>query len=78
MDLPWEPATLQQRNGRAVRQGNTQAVIGIKYIMSARKMCIRDRFVEWAMDESLNKWLPEQDYLTGLLWPRYDLSLIHI
>jgi len=38
MDLPWEPATLQQRNGRAVRQGNTQAVIGIKYIMSARSL----------------------------------------
>ena len=30
--------TLQQRNGRAVRQGNTQAVIGIKYIMSARSL----------------------------------------
>ncbi len=27
LDLPWEPATLQQRNGRAVRQGNNQAVI---------------------------------------------------
>jgi hypothetical protein len=38
LDLPWEPATLQQRNGRAVRQGNTQAVIGIKYIMSARSL----------------------------------------
>ncbi len=33
-DLPWEPATLQQRNGRAVRQGNTQAVIGINYYIS--------------------------------------------
>jgi len=33
-DLPWEPATLQQRNGRAVRQGNTQAVIGIYYYIS--------------------------------------------
>ena len=27
LDLPWEPATLQQRNGRAVRQGNMQAVV---------------------------------------------------
>jgi hypothetical protein len=34
LDLPWEPATLQQRNGRAVRQGNTQAVIGILYYIS--------------------------------------------
>lgn len=34
LDLPWEPATLQQRNGRAVRQGNTQAVIGIYYYVS--------------------------------------------
>ena len=34
MDLPWEPATLQQRNGRAVRQGNTQAVIAILYYVS--------------------------------------------
>jgi N12 class adenine-specific DNA methylase len=34
LDLPWEPATLQQRNGRAVRQGNTQAVIGINYYVS--------------------------------------------
>ena len=34
LDLPWEPATLQQRNGRAVRQGNTQAVIGIYYLIS--------------------------------------------
>ena len=35
LDLPWEPATLQQRNGRAVRQGNLQAVIRILYILSA-------------------------------------------
>src|SRR5262249_19867757 len=32
IDLPWEPATLQQRNGRAVRQGNLQAVIRIYYL----------------------------------------------
>jgi N12 class adenine-specific DNA methylase len=35
LDLPWEPATLQQRNGRAVRQGNLQAVIRILYLVSA-------------------------------------------
>src|SRR5262249_8681893 len=34
LDLPWEPATLQQRNGRAVRQGNTQAVIKVIYILA--------------------------------------------
>ena len=35
LDLPWEPATLQQRNGHAVRQGNLQAVIRILYLVSA-------------------------------------------
>lgn len=38
VDLPWEPATLQQRNGRAVRQGNTQSVIGITYLLSDRSL----------------------------------------
>ncbi|MFO0576120.1 MAG: SNF2-related protein [Polyangia bacterium] len=38
IDLPWEPATLQQRNGRAVRQGNQQAVIKIYYLLSERSM----------------------------------------
>ena len=38
IDLPWEPATLQQRNGRAVRQGNMQAVIRIFYLLSERSM----------------------------------------
>ncbi len=31
LDLPWEPATLQQRNGRGVRQGNTLSAIAIYY-----------------------------------------------
>lgn len=34
LDLPYEPATLQQRNGRAVRQFNTQAVVEIYYLLS--------------------------------------------
>jgi hypothetical protein len=38
IDLPWEPATLQQRNGRAVRQGNMQAVIRIIYVLSEQSM----------------------------------------
>lgn len=37
-DLPWEPATLQQRNGRGLRQGNKYDVIEIYYILSARSM----------------------------------------
>ncbi len=36
LDFPWEPATLQQRNGRGVRQGNTLGVIGIFYYFSER------------------------------------------
>ncbi len=36
LDLPWEPATLQQRNGRGVRQGNTLGAIAIYYYF-ARK-----------------------------------------
>ena len=36
LDLPFEPATLQQRNGRAVRQGNLQSVIEILYLLSEK------------------------------------------
>ena len=36
LDLPYEPATLQQRNGRAVRQGNKSAVIEIFYLLSRK------------------------------------------
>lgn len=38
LDLPWEPATVQQRNGRAVRQGNMQAVIDVIYLLSDKSM----------------------------------------
>ncbi len=38
LDLPWEPATLQQRNGRGVRQGNTLAAIEISYYFARRSM----------------------------------------
>ena len=37
-DLPWEPATLQQRNGRGQRQGNRYDVIDIYYVLSKRSM----------------------------------------
>lgn len=36
LDLPYEPATVQQRNGRAVRQGNMQAVIEVFYLLSEK------------------------------------------
>jgi len=36
LDLPWEPATLQQRNGRGVRQGNTLSAIEINYYFALR------------------------------------------
>jgi hypothetical protein len=36
MDLPWKPATLQQRNGRGVRQGNTLSTIEINYYFARR------------------------------------------
>lgn len=38
LDLPWEPATLQQRNGRAVRQGNQESVVAIRYVLSERSL----------------------------------------
>jgi hypothetical protein len=31
LDLPWTPADLEQRNGRAVRQGNTLGTVQIFY-----------------------------------------------
>lgn len=34
MDVPWEPATLQQRNGRGLRQGNMNARIRIHTYLS--------------------------------------------
>ncbi|MCB9639066.1 MAG: DEAD/DEAH box helicase, partial [Myxococcales bacterium] len=36
IDLPWEPATLQQRNGRGVRQGNTLESIAVNYYFAKR------------------------------------------
>lgn len=36
LDIPWEPATLQQRNGRGVRQGNVKTGVRIhRYIAKA-------------------------------------------
>jgi hypothetical protein len=38
LDQPWTPADLEQRNGRAVRQGNELPVVRIYYYMSDRSM----------------------------------------
>ena len=38
IDLPWEFATLQQRNGRGVRQGNTLESVSIYYYFALRSM----------------------------------------
>ena len=40
-DLPWEPATLQQRNGRGLRQGNQNASLRISYFLSERSVDMR-------------------------------------
>ncbi|NDD30816.1 MAG: hypothetical protein EB084_21375, partial [Proteobacteria bacterium] len=36
LDLPWEPATLHQRNGRAVRQGNTMHLVDVIYYLTEK------------------------------------------
>jgi len=36
MTLPWEPATLTQRNGRGVRQGNTLEAVALRYYIAER------------------------------------------
>ena len=38
VDLPWTPATVQQRNGRGVRQGNREDVVEIVYYLAERSM----------------------------------------
>ena len=38
MDLPWEPATIEQRNGRGVRQGNTLANLAIYFYLARNSM----------------------------------------
>ena len=38
LDLPWEPATLEQRNGRGVRQGNTLSTIEVRYYFAERSL----------------------------------------
>ncbi len=41
LDLPWEPATLQQRNGRGVRQGAMATEISITYYLARGSLDVR-------------------------------------
>jgi SNF2 family DNA or RNA helicase len=36
LDVPWEPASIQQRNGRGLRQGNTSAAVRIHTYLAAQ------------------------------------------
>lgn len=36
LNLPWEPATLHQRNGRAVRQGNMMGSVDVVYYITTK------------------------------------------
>lgn len=38
LDVPWDPGTLQQRNGRAVRQGNKRGEVGVHYYLTQGTM----------------------------------------
>jgi hypothetical protein len=38
LDLPYDPATLQQRNGRAVRQGNKRKDLPIRYYLANKSL----------------------------------------
>jgi len=49
MTLPWNPASIQQRNGRGVRQGNTQPQVRVYYYQA------KGSFDEYRLDLLKNK-----------------------
>lgn len=49
MTLPWNPASLQQRNGRGVRQGNTKTEVRVYYYQA------KGSFDEYRLDLLKNK-----------------------
>ena len=59
LTLPWTPASIQQRNGRGVRQGNTAAMIHIYYY------CGKGSFDAYRLDvlKSKANWM--SDLFTG-------------
>lgn len=54
-DLPWEPATLQQRNGRGHRQGNTNERLKITYFLSERSVDMR----RYGLISAKRAWMTE-------------------
>ncbi len=53
LDFPWEPSTIEQRNGRGVRQGNLLGAIAIRYYASKRS---QDQ-VRLAMIKGKHGWM---------------------
>jgi superfamily II DNA or RNA helicase len=52
IDLPWDPATLQQRNGRGVRQGNQFQAVKLHYYLGrpsgdGRRLTLIDKKRSW-------------------------------
>ncbi len=52
-DLPWTPSDLIQRNGRGLRQGNTEKVLDVLYYMSDKSM----DGLRYAMIQGKANWL---------------------
>lgn len=76
LDLPWEPATLQQRNGRGVRQGNTLGTIEINYYFARRSQDgLRFNLIQGKLG-----WMTQllQSQRRDTNNPGAQLSLIHI
>lgn len=50
LDFPWEPATLQQRNGRGVRQGNQLESVDIYYYLAGTDPALDNPFPNVSFD----------------------------
>ena len=75
IDLPWEPATLQQRNGRGVRQGNTFERVKIHYYIGrpsgdGRRLSLIDKKRSW-----LTSLVSGQDRITNNPSASVEISL---
>ncbi len=76
MTLPWTPASIQQRNGRGVRQGNTAAKVSLYYylgkgsfdgyrldLLNKKKSWIRDLFNGTESEAQNGNAIDSDDYL---------------